>query len=654
MIQAKSSAGWQEAGRLFARAIGLLAAFACLAASAGAQEARVEIAPAPYYQGQPIELHVVATQFEEDPTPEVGFDPAPGVSLRFVGVSPSSSTSISIVNGRMTRVHEVSFTYRYELTSQRVGPIDVPVFRVRQGATQRETRSFAIEIGAVPTSDEFGISVVLPEGAIFVGQKVPVVIEVRFDQSAVQDVVDYRVQIPLFEVAGLRFIDSQPVGANAQIQVATASGGLNLQATSEEKTVGGRPSLVLRAERTLVAQKPGRIEAAAPSLSVERGTRYRQDLFGGRRAVQTRRTVSAGRAVRIEVAEVPAQGRPASFAGAVGSDFSLEVTADRSVVQLGEPIELAFHLRGHGDLSSAGLPDFAQPGQLEPGRFRLPDEAPAGVIDGDGKRFRSTVRVLDAGVREIPALAYSWFDAQTRRFETVRSQPIALSVGAARVVGADAVSVADPGAAPAPGTGDEGAGAGESPEAVVAGAADAPSESDAALRAGAGSGATSGGDVLAGSLAERAANLALEQDPARVLRSGRASASRPLAPVVLYAVGAALLAAAFVDRRRRAVDPALRRRLAHLDAAQRAVEAALAPGASEAAGNLGRALRELVAAQPDEASSELDALVAECDALRFAPDAAAGGKRTVPEDLAARARALIEAKRAAAHGRKPR
>ena len=73
---------------------------------------------------------------------------------------------------------------------------------------------------------------------------------------------------------------------------------------------------------------------------------------------------ATGKPITIRVAEVPRVGRPPSFAGAVGAGYSLEVDADRSVVQLGEPIMLSFHLRGDGDLSSASLPALVPPSSV--------------------------------------------------------------------------------------------------------------------------------------------------------------------------------------------------------------------------------------------------------------------------------------------------
>ena len=66
---------------------------------------------------------------------------------------------------------------------------------------------------------------------------------------------------------------------------------------------------------------------------------------------------------------------------------------------------------------------------------------------------------------------------------------------------------------------------------------------------------------------------------------------------------------------------------------------AVAAGGAEGATTLGRTLRELVAEDPAEASSEVDALIAECDALRFAP---AGESADLPPELVSRARQLLE------------
>ncbi len=593
-----------------------------LAAPAVAQDVQIQIARGPHYVGEAFEVQVVASDFEEEPPPEISAGPLEGGRLRYVGVSPSTSTSISIINGKMSRVHEVTFVYRYELTGTREGRIKISPFTVAQANTSLSTRSFDVAVEGVPETNDVELVLELPKGPIFVGQKVPVAIEFRIDRQTQKDLISYQVDVPLFDSPTLRFLDEPPPRTDTQLEIQTEAGVLRLAAVSSETQIRGRPALVVRAERTMIAISPEEIRAEAPKVFISQGAGFRRDVFNQRRPTSTEKFMAVGRPVRLEVIEVPRTGRPASFAGAVGAGFSLEVDADRSVVQLGEPIMLSFHLRGNGDLSSASLPALGAEGLFDPTRFRLPQDSPAGLVDEDGKHFEVTLRVLDAGVREIPALAYSWFDAETRRFETTRSRPIALSVGAAEIIGADSVARRD--------------GAISVAETEVK-AADRPPE------------LPGDGTERSTKLSLTGANLAVDRDLTRLLRDGHMQGQNLVVTLPLYTAGLAFLALAGVMARRRAADPRLRERTQALSQAERAITKAFGRSDGGGPAALGRALRELVAALPNEASAEFDQLIAECDTLRFAPTAArsesgieaADGCPPIPPDLQERARRLI-------------
>ncbi len=581
-----------------------------------AQEVRFQVTRGPHYLGEPIEIQIVASEFAEDPTPEiVAGDVAVG-RLRYAGVSDSSSTSISIVNGRMSRVKEVHFVYRFEFTPSQTGFVRLPPFEVRQAgesgspATIRRTRPLNFEIIGVPSTGLVSLSVEHPEGPIFVGQKVPIEIKFRIDREAQRDLLSYQATVPLFDLPTLRFLDDTPVGTDTHIEIETAAGTMRLPATSTEESVGGRRVLVLRAHRTMIAVSPEEIRASPARVVISRGTRYRRDLFNQRQATASQRLMAEDGPIRIEVIEVPRAGRPPSFAGAVGKGFTLEVVADRSVVQLGEPILLSFHLRGNGDLSSASLPPLDAEGLFDPNQFRLPEDPPAGLVDEDGKHFEASLRVLDAEAREIPAIAYSWFDADTRAFETTHSRPIALSVGAAEIIGADAVARRQ--------------GSRVDPDDPMRMERSAPAEGES--------------DPVRGtSLVFRGANLAVDRDVDRVLTSGSGGGLPPVTVPALYLLGTGLLVFATLDRRRRGLDPRLLARARAWSDAAAAVEAAVA-GGGDGSALLGRALRELVAALPEEADGEYDALLAECDALRFARDDHA---TELSADLLERARRFV-------------
>lgn len=600
-------------GFLLALSVGVLAG-----RSVRAQEVRVQLERGPYYLGETFEVQVIAKDFEDEPAPEVAPGRVDGGGLRFAGVSPSTSTSISIVNGKMTRLHEVTFVYRYALTGTREGTLRVPEFSVTQGATERRTRSFDVEISGVPTSDDFGLEVELPKGPIFVGQKVPIAIEFHIDRARVDDIISYQVVTPMFDVPTLRFLDEPGPENETYLEVQTEAGLLRLPASSREEVIGGRRHVVLRAERTMIALAPEDVRTDPPTAIVTVGKRYRRGLFNQRQPTASAKFMARGLPLEIEVVEVPRQGRPASFAGAVGEGFTIEVAADRSVVQLGEPIQLTLRLRGNGDLSTASLPPLDAEGLFDAALFRLPDEPPPGLVDEDGKTFEVTLRVLDASVREIPALDYSWFDAESRGFETTRSHPVALSVGAAEIVGADAVTRR------------------QDPSTV-----DPSGERDPRAKGSDELDGSASATARSSSFARSGANLAVERDPVRLLRDERVERSGGPLSVALYGVGLAFFAFALVDRRRRAADPVEVLRIRTLRRARSEVDRALSGAGREEAAELGRVLRELVAALPSEAGAEFDGLIEECDALRFAPSSSPGDGDAFPPDLADRARRFV-------------
>ena len=218
-----------------------------------------------------------------------------------------------------------------------------------------------------------------------------------------------------------------------------------------------------------------------------------------------------------------------------------------------------------------------------------------GEFEGDEKRFSAQVRVLDAGVSEIPALAFSWFDPTRERFETTHSRPIALSVREAKRVGAEAVERAPQAKAPV------------------------PPEEPAASPLGWGS----------------HADLAIVAD-ARRLRGASAGGRQVYLQTTLYGVGLLLLVAALLDRRRRDLDPRLRERRLALDRARRRLREAANRAPETALEEVADALRRMRAELPEVPAPEIESFLAECDALRFAP--AAGGADT---ELLARATALV-------------
>ena len=354
----------------------------------------------------------------------------------------------------------------------------------------------------------------------------------------------------------------------------------------------------------MVPLRAGDLEIPPATLDVEEGVRFRRDLFGGRRPTQVRKWRSSDRARRLSVKQIPADRTPESFAGAVGSGFSLTVSADRTVVKVGEPIALNFELRGDGNLETAALPRLDAKGLLPPASFRVADGEIPGHLENGVKRFTTMVRVLDPGVHEIPALEYSWFDPTTEQFQSTQSRPIALSVGDAQRIGAADVQSAE-----------------RAPEISVP---------DREEQAGSSPSRT-------GSLVLTGADLAIERNPELLLRRAAVGSRNRWALAGVYAGSVLLLVLAHFDRRRRNLDPAIVARRRRVESELRRIRDASTLPAPEAAAEIARALRALVAETPDVRRPEVDALIGECDARSYAPGT---DRDSAPIDAAFHQRAL--------------
>lgn len=616
--------------RLFAAA---LAVAACLASSpAFAQEAALQITQGPYQTGVPIDLQVVADAFDEEPAPEVSGDAPDGATLNFVQSRPQVSSMMQIINGKVTQSRTVRFGYVYQLVAPKAGRYTLGPFTVTQGAKTAVTRSITINVTEVPEAGGQRLRVVLPDQPVFIGQRVPVTVEWWTEAGLADRLYNQRLSIPLFfDTTNFQFLDEEREPSRVILTVSTPAGEIEFPADVRQVDDAGKSWVVRSFTRTLVPVTVGRFDLGQPTLLCEEATAYQRDIFGSRVPSKTRRVRIAAEPQALDVKTVPDQGRPASFAGAIGAGFTVDVAADRTVLQTGDPVKLTFTIHGDGSLDSASLPPLAEAG-LSPQQFRLPDGEAAGITDASGKRFEVSVRVIDPAVREIPPIEYSWFDPTTGRFETTRSQPIALSVRAATMVGAGDVVSATP-AAPAADEPDDAKPGTAKPGAAKPGAAKSSAASKAPEF------------TLTG------ADLSVETDAARLRASSSSLLGSPALVWTGYTGGLLALVTGLVVRRRRDIDPvqaALRKDL-------RALRSRVAAGRSSR--EVADALRKMASMRGDarphvagvDAKSRaagLDEVLARLDETAYAPGGATAEiSATVRTAAVAAADAIVEESR---------
>ncbi len=589
----------------------LLAGLATLALAAPAlgqvsPRADLKVGQPPYYVGIPINLHLQVEGLEREPEPLCIAPDVDGGTLTLISISPNISTKVTIINGRTSRVDSVTFICRFSLAVFRPGEIRLGPFKVIQGSVNAESPVYSIPVKTIEPDPRVRIRITLPEGPVFVGQRLPVGVEWWIADGLQEKIQSYEIHSRIFEISDdFRLLPSRDLRRGEQtLSVHTDAGEKTFPAEVETRSAQGLQFLVVRTEQTMIPVRAGEFDLGSATVIVNEALRWQRDFFGGRRASQTQRLFARDAELLLVVREAPRKNRPTSYGGAIGRGFSFDVAADRSVVQRGDPIVLTFTVRGEGGLENVGLPDLKGPDALPSASFGLPSDRPPGELVDGSKIFRVPVRILDESLEEIPALPYSWFDPELGEYQTVHSRPIALSVRSAQLI-----SAAD----------------------VVAAQVRGEPTSEPEKNAGKGE----PGSSQTGSFSLTGANLAIEIELERLLD---AREPRGLRRGLVYALSVLALLAALFYRRQQSRDPELIRIRSACREQIRRIDAAASLPRKQALGEIASALRELGALGEEEDDPAWQALIAECDAVFYSPGS--GSDAPVEIELFERARTL--------------
>jgi hypothetical protein len=175
----------------------------------------------------------------------------------------------------------------------------------------------------------------------------------------------------------------------------------------------------------------------------------RQDPFGGMfefgafgSLFQEARpvSVSAEQPTALTVREPPTEGRPADYAGAVGS-FQFLADLSHTQVTAGDPVTLRIAISGRGNLDVVAAPEPALDARWKTYDTRTVAQELNDAGTAGKKVFEKVIIPLDPSVDRIPELVFSYFDPDLRAYRTARAGPFPLAVqpgaassGAAQVV----------------------------------------------------------------------------------------------------------------------------------------------------------------------------------------------------------------------------
>jgi len=344
--------------------------------------------------------------------------------------------SMQVINGRVTR--DNTTVLNVLVTPRTAGTFTLPPITIEVDGVQHSSGPLKFSSLKSEAGDLLKVQVVTDQPTLWEGQTVNATlrIEVKPYQSR-----EHRVT--LREGDMWQFIDLEKCELGPFQQRMRELLQSSQRPQGREALVDGQSMLVYELTAPLTMGAPGVPDYSDVRIVWNYPSRLsaNQDFFGrSELSVSATRPITADAvASGIEVKPLPQDGRPSDFGGAVGS-FSVEATAKPLAVGVGDPITLTYRITdrtSQGRLDSVGPPRLDAPALAED--FRMPTAPLAGSIQGNTKTFTQTLRPTAESVREIPPIAFSWFDPEKGRYETAASKPIALSVSAVERLTTDAI-----------------------------------------------------------------------------------------------------------------------------------------------------------------------------------------------------------------------
>ena len=396
-----------------------------------------------------------------------------GLSFQPVG----QSSQIQVINGAMS----ANISHTYIVSPTRLGTFIIPGIRAGSGADAAATRPLVLKVlkqtgsaasaapqggqsqtglpvpvvnggddedVAAPDQASFGfLRLIAPQREFYVGELVPVELKAFFRAG-----VELRVD-------GLPRLNSDAFTMNK----------LGDQPARSQQVISGVPYTVFTWATAITAVKAGeyemRVELPTTVTLRQRiqrphrgaGNPYGNSLFdevfndaffnGFFGSATQKQAALSSRPGAVKILSVPTESRPASFTGAVGK---FDLAADAAPIQAaaGDPVTLNLRISGSGNFDRVIVPVLEKSSVWKTYQPTAKFEPADSAGCSGTKLFAQALVPLQSGQLTIPALAFSFFDPETKQYITRQTRPMSIEVTPGQTAAASAAP--SPAALPAP------------------------------------------------------------------------------------------------------------------------------------------------------------------------------------------------------------
>lgn len=130
--------------------------------------------------------------------------------------------------------------------------------------------------------------------------------------------------------------------------------------------------------------------------------------------------------IEISVKPLPEEGKPASFTGAVGSDFKVQATLNKAQPKANEAVTLNVKISGAGNLSAVAEPKVEWPKSIE--YYESKGQSRSTSAGTSEKSFDILLIPRAEGHYLIPGIEFSYFDTSKDAYVTKKTDSLEMNV----------------------------------------------------------------------------------------------------------------------------------------------------------------------------------------------------------------------------------
>ncbi|PIU83767.1 MAG: hypothetical protein COS68_02250 [Elusimicrobia bacterium CG06_land_8_20_14_3_00_38_11] len=339
--------------------------------------------------------------------------------------SSGTSQNISFVNGQVSS----SVTYNFILSPNKPGKFTIGAVSLIVAGKKYSTAPINIEVlpsGSSPSQKQVN----LPQTDISSQHNREIFVTAVLDKKRVfvNEAITYT----------FRFFTARNLYSNPEYRPPNFTGFMveDLPPQKNYQTIiDGKRYNVIEIKTALFATSPGNYNLGEASLlaSVRDftndpfGNFFDDDFFKG--FFDGGKTVSVkSKPLSVEVLPLPSENKPANFSSAVGS-YDIKSSADKSEVEVNNPITLTVTISGFGNVKSILEPKFPNiAGVRKYDTISSVNISKSNYKVSGSKTFNTVIVPLNPGYVIIPEFEFSYFNPSEKEYKRIKSNSIKIKV----------------------------------------------------------------------------------------------------------------------------------------------------------------------------------------------------------------------------------